>query len=323
MNTHKKRTVRLLLCLTLMLAIASVFAGTCFAEGDVLALNASGVLNRAPSVDPTGKTEGFSAVLYNNPNGLPTSEANAIAETGEGFIWIGSYAGLMRHDGTSFERLDSATGISSVISLYVDSRDRLWIGTNDTGVFVMEQGTFRNWTMSDGLPAVNIRAIAEDADGTMYIATTAGVCMIDSDMNVRALEDDRLAQTYIRDIRLGADGLIYGLTQNGDLFTLHFGRLNSFISADECRVKGIIGIFPDPAKPGYLYLGRENAEVYYGSLEDNFASLDIRDIAPLSYVERFEYINGPTMSQVSPPFPLPSARQCTDGQFRRPCDDGL
>ena len=292
MNTHKKRTVRLLLCLTLMLAIASVFAGTCFAEGDVLALNASGVLNRAPSVDPTGKTEGFSAVLYNNPNGLPTSEANAIAETGEGFIWIGSYAGLMRHDGTSFERLDSATGISSVISLYVDSRDRLWIGTNDTGVFVMEQGTFRNWTVSDGLPAVNIRAIAEDADGTMYIATTAGVCMIDSDMNVRALEDDRLAQTYIRDIRLGADGLIYGLTQNGDLFTLHFGRLNSFISADECRVKGIIGIFPDPAKPGYLYLGRENSEVYYGSLEDNFASLDVRDIAPLSYVERFEYING-------------------------------
>ena len=115
MNTHKKRTVRLLLCLTLMLAIASVFAGTCFAEGDVLTLNASGVLNRALSVDPTGKTEGFSAVLYNNPNGLPTSEANAIAETGEGFIWIGSYAGLMRHDGTSFERLDSATGISSVI----------------------------------------------------------------------------------------------------------------------------------------------------------------------------------------------------------------
>ncbi len=36
------------------------------------------------SVDPTGRTEGFSAVLYDNRNGLPTADANAIAETGEG-----------------------------------------------------------------------------------------------------------------------------------------------------------------------------------------------------------------------------------------------
>ncbi|MBE5905461.1 MAG: hypothetical protein E7277_01535 [Lachnospiraceae bacterium] len=42
--------------------------------------------------------EGYSAVLYDNTNGLPTSEANAIAETSEGFIWIGSYSGLIRYD---------------------------------------------------------------------------------------------------------------------------------------------------------------------------------------------------------------------------------
>ena len=43
--------------------------------------NACGTINEALTVDPTGKKEGFSAVLYNNLNGLPTSEANAIAET--------------------------------------------------------------------------------------------------------------------------------------------------------------------------------------------------------------------------------------------------
>ena len=74
----------------LVLLFALPAAGLCFAEGEGFTMNASGVPNRVPSVDPTGKTEGFSAVLYNNPNGLPTSEANAIAETDEGFIWIGS-----------------------------------------------------------------------------------------------------------------------------------------------------------------------------------------------------------------------------------------
>ena len=36
-------------------------------------LNSSGNANRAVSVDPTGRSEGFSAVLYDNSNGLPTS----------------------------------------------------------------------------------------------------------------------------------------------------------------------------------------------------------------------------------------------------------
>ncbi len=59
----------------------------------------------AVKVDPVGHSEECCAVVYNNTNGLPTSEANAIAETSEGFIWIGSYSGLIRYDGNSFERL--------------------------------------------------------------------------------------------------------------------------------------------------------------------------------------------------------------------------
>ena len=44
-------------------------------------------------------------MMYNNRNGLPTSEANAITQTSDGFIWIGSYAGLIRYDGNTFERV--------------------------------------------------------------------------------------------------------------------------------------------------------------------------------------------------------------------------
>ena len=238
---YDRRIVRLLLCLALV--FLSLGAGICYADGDSLPLNSAGVVNRTPSVDPTGQSEGFSAVLYNNPYGLPTSEANAIAETEEGFIWIGSYSGLVRHDGNSFERLDSSTGISSVISLYVDSRDRLWIGTNDTGVFVMDHGDLHKWDMTNGLPAVNIRAIAEDTKGNVYIATTAGISVVDPDMNISILSDPRLADVYISDIRLGSDGLIYGLTQIGDLFTVRDGEIRYFISTKDCRVGGIIGLF--------------------------------------------------------------------------------
>ena len=54
--------------------------------GAVNAMNASGFPDLPLSVDPTEKSEGFAATVYTNQNGLPTSEANAITETSEGFI---------------------------------------------------------------------------------------------------------------------------------------------------------------------------------------------------------------------------------------------
>ena len=96
-----------------------------------------------PSVDPIRNNDNYSAVVYDNTNGLPAAEANDIVQTSEGFIWIGCYAGLVRYDGDTFERLDSTQGVNSISSLYVDNKDRLWIGTNDNGVAIMENGEFR------------------------------------------------------------------------------------------------------------------------------------------------------------------------------------
>ena len=107
------------------------------------------------SVDVTGNGEGYSSILFDNTNGLPTAEANAIAETSEGFIWIGSYGGLIRYDGNTFERMDSTDGIASVVTLFVDSRNRLWVGTNDSGVAVMEMGETRMFNKAAGLQSAS------------------------------------------------------------------------------------------------------------------------------------------------------------------------
>ena len=78
-----------------------------------------------PSVDPVRNNDNYTAVVYDNTNGLPAAEANTIVQTSEGFIWIGCYAGLVRYDGNTFERLDSTQGVNSISSLYVDKQDRL------------------------------------------------------------------------------------------------------------------------------------------------------------------------------------------------------
>ncbi len=80
------RRFSLLILPALLLALAAGWVRGASAAPRVQTMNASGNRNITPAVDPIRKTEGYSTILYNNRNGLPTSEANAIAQTSDGFI---------------------------------------------------------------------------------------------------------------------------------------------------------------------------------------------------------------------------------------------
>ncbi|MBO4836059.1 MAG: histidine kinase, partial [Clostridia bacterium] len=288
---RKAAGIRLMLCLIFILLVAAGCLCTGYGDGAVQELNSSGNVNTPLSADPFRYNERYSAVMYNNRNGLPTSEANAIAQTSDGFIWIGSYSGLVRYDGNTFERFDPTAGIANVRSLYVDSRERLWIGTNDSGIFLLEKEEIRKWNKKDGLLSVSIRAIAQEENGTIYIGCVPGIAMFDTSLNLTLLDDERVAEQTIRDLRRGSDGVIYGLTEDGDLFSIQQGKIVTFLSHEECRVKNILAILPDPKRPGDLYLGTGDSVIYNGNLERNFSSMGMRDISPLHAVERFENIN--------------------------------
>ena len=281
-----------ILAVTLLLLLSMVRIRIIVSEDEPEVLNASGVVNRKIAVDPSELNDGYSAILYNNQNGLPTSEANAITETEEGFIWIGSYSGLVRYDGNSFVRLNSTTGISSVISLYADKKNRLWIGTNDAGLAVMEQDEFHQWGEKEGLKSLRIGAIAEDDQGIVYTATPTGVAMIDLDKNLRYVNDVRINGEYIQNIRIGSDNTLYGVTVDGDIFSAKNGYLVEFLDHETSGFKALNHVLPDPENPGYIYLSSDESEIYYGNLEYGLMDMKTWDISPISSVASMEYIDG-------------------------------
>ena len=289
----EEKSLKRLFVLLLTMVCLSAVSLTGYCEGSASTGDVSDVQGRHLSVDLTGRTEGFSAVLYDNSNGLPTSEANAIAETSEGFIWIGSYAGLIRYDGNTFERIGSTGGISSIKCLYVDSRDRLWMGTNDNGIAVMENGEFRLWGKLDGFKSAHIRAITEDQNGTIYIATTCGIATIDADYNLTMLEDDLIADANMRFMIKGSDGLIYGLTNVGDIMTLRDGKLLNYIPHSENTVSGDVGAFyPDMDEPGMVYMQTMNYNFCHARMGESLTDLVEIDIQPLSTVQMISSIDG-------------------------------
>ncbi|MCR4606279.1 MAG: hypothetical protein K5771_00950, partial [Oscillospiraceae bacterium] len=282
----------LLICLLLVIIMIPQWSAAAYGDSSPV-YNSSGNLNGTLSVDPVDESDGFTAVMYNNSNGLPTSDANAIAQTGDGFIWIGSYAGLVRYDGNNFERIDATAGIANVRCLYTDSKDRLWIGTNDSGVYLMAKGNLKKWDRSDGLRSVSIRSIAEDDKGIFYIAGAAGgIAMISSGFELTVLEDQRLEGQSVPQLRRGSDGIVYGFTQDGDLFTLNNGEIVRFLGHNSSRLQDVHSIMPDPEHPGRLYIGTSSESVMCGSFANGFATITERDISPLSSVNSMEYIDG-------------------------------
>ncbi len=248
--------------------------------------------NQKNDTDPIFSDENYTAIVYNNQNGLPTSEANDIAETSDGFIWIGSYSGLVRYDGNTFDRFDSTTGIGNVGSLHVDRRDRLWIGTNDCGIAMYRKDELRFWGEQDGLRSLNINSIAEDSSGTIYAATAAGIYMFDESMNVHSIDDPRIRDMYVEEIRYGKDGLIYGTGNDGTLFTVKNGEVVSCVNPEEYGIKGVTSIFPDPDHPHQLYLGTQGSEFYHVKFEDKLTVNHTYDISPMYAVTTIEEING-------------------------------
>lgn len=275
-----KRCLCLLAVLTLMLHLLITTA------------SAAGEQAAKDIVDPIGRSDNYSAVLYDNSNGLPTSEANDIAQTGEGFIWIGSYSGLVRYDGNTFERIDSTTGITSVVCLLVDSRDRLWIGTNDNGLAMLERGEFTIWKEADGLGSSKICCLEEDGDGSIYVGTTAGIYVVSPELTLSHLDDPRIAGVYMEHLTRGSDGLLYCITNEDDCFTLKGGEVVDYSGHKMTNIDGITSILPDPDAPGMIHIGTGESRIYYGDPKTDPESMKSVDISPLFSVISMKQIGG-------------------------------
>ena len=150
--------------LHISLAALIVFAG--------LLLHAQGAVSSASDWN-------YASNSWQSQNGLPGETVQSFAQTPDGFLWIGTAAGLLRFDGASFVRYSSentpAIHENSVFSLLATRDGRLWIGTDGGGLVEMHDGVFRAYSTAEGLSDGFIRALYEDRQGALWVATDSGL----------------------------------------------------------------------------------------------------------------------------------------------------
>ena len=236
--------------------------------------------NGIVSAAETNSEWGYFTFLYDNSNGLSTSEANAVAQTSIGFIWIGGYSGLTRYDGNEFKHFDPTTGITNVNCMYVDSKDRLWIGTNDSGLAVRQNAQFKFWGRNEGLEALSVRALCEDAAGNIIVATTEGISYVDNDGELHAIENPQIDGKYVRRLTADADGVIYGCTMDGCFFSMENLELTAFHEAEDICTDDIVCIVPDPNAKGRVYIGTGGSDIIWVNMIDGLSDRKTISVAP-------------------------------------------
>ena len=158
-------------------------------------------------------------VVFNNENKMYSSEANDIVQTEDGYIWVGSYAGLFRYDGKRFEMMGKEQNLTNVTMLNVDSQGRLLVGTNDSGLAIYENDRFTFYTIEDGLPVNSIRSVAEADNGDIFIGTTGKTAKMDREGNISC--PHYLEQTSYVLCMNYYEGVLVGVTNEGKLFYSH------------------------------------------------------------------------------------------------------
>jgi energy-coupling factor transport system substrate-specific component len=68
--------------------------------------------------------DSYVQTVYSTENGLPCGEANDVAQTKDGILWIGTYAGLYRYNGSEFRFMNYFESVRNVNCLYADEEGR-------------------------------------------------------------------------------------------------------------------------------------------------------------------------------------------------------
>jgi signal transduction histidine kinase/ligand-binding sensor domain-containing protein/CheY-like chemotaxis protein len=84
-------------------------------------------------------------------DGLANPLVNCMAQSGDGYIWVGTWSGLFRFDGHRFESVNWAQG-GAVTDMSVDAHGRLWVGS-ERYLGVREESGFRILGQPEGLPS--------------------------------------------------------------------------------------------------------------------------------------------------------------------------
>ena len=153
---------------------ASAYAPACLKRRIhffVIGVAAALVLGQCAAADSP-----FMVDVWDTADGLPQSSVIAVTQTHDGYLWLGTLNGLVRFDGNSFTpfNVNNTPGLPGdrIVFLFEDSHTNLWVGTDNAGLCVIQNGRVKNF--ETGGAVGKVMYAYEDEAGGIWFCTEDG-----------------------------------------------------------------------------------------------------------------------------------------------------
>jgi ligand-binding sensor domain-containing protein len=133
------------------------------------------LVSNSLALDPAQPLGQFRLVRWDEDQGLPQNLTPRIAQTGDGFLWLGFNHGLIRFDGKNFA-VDNEIRANiklppDIFALLATPSGELWIASEGALYCRLANGEFRRFDTKDGLPSDFFNSLFLDSEGTLWIGT--------------------------------------------------------------------------------------------------------------------------------------------------------
>ena len=171
------------------------------------------------ALDPYRAVTQYVQNTWDSRQGLPRNYVASVVQTSDGYLWLGTQAGLVRFDGVRFTVYDDsntpALRTHSIRALTADPKGALWIGTDGGGVVRVADGQFTRFGEAEGVPHQVIHALTIDRAGRLWIGTGRGGLAVFDGGKFTPIKDPALGSFTIRSIEEARDGTLWLGTGGG------------------------------------------------------------------------------------------------------------
>jgi PAS domain S-box-containing protein len=186
------------------------------------------LLSEAHALDPHRKFSQYVREKWSAGKGLPGGAVHAIAQSPDGYLWIGTEKGLVRFDGFTFLPVPPKSLLPQndpILGLMTDAEGDLWVRMQTAGILRYNRGKFENLASRPNATVTQVTAIAREGAGMLLSDLVSGT------LRLRRGRLDPVAPAKIlpgssvtMSIAETADGKIWLGTLGAGLFYLEGGR---------------------------------------------------------------------------------------------------
>jgi PAS domain S-box-containing protein len=186
------------------------------------------------------------------------ADVECLAQTHDGFLWLGGQGGLFRFDGTRFEPFSSPFGdpllSTNLYSLFAPPSGGLWIGYTLGGFSFLDKGRVTNYASETG----SVYGFAQDQNGILWAGTSGGLWRFDHSGWQHVGVEWNGPAGRVMQIGFDSEGILWALVGGFDTpkdliylipGTGHFKTAGSNLSVNEFRWEPDRTILTAPVAP--------------------------------------------------------------------------